>query len=95
MKGNQCPFPFGKSYRYEVDSSSTWFLASMRMIQIHSLSACLQTLDANEQLPQRLLGRYEVSVYGDEMLHRSLIYRLVLSLLALACIGYLLSRGRK
>jgi hypothetical protein len=49
-------------------------------VQTPSLSApCLQTLDTNEQLPQRLLGRYEVPVYGDEVMYRSLVNRLVLS----------------
>ena len=33
-----------------------------------------QVLDANEQLPQRLLGHHEISVHGNKILHRSYIH---------------------
>ncbi len=45
--------------------------SKQEMIQTLSLSAlCLQTLDTNEQLLQRLLGRHEVPINGDEVFHR-------------------------
>ena len=54
--------------------------SKQKLVQTLSLSvSCLQTLDMNEQLLQRLLGRNEVPIYGDETVHRPLVHRLVFS----------------